>query len=152
MFYEKTKTRRKISIALKHNIKTKSETNLKKNLIILKKEIDNLLVSPELANQPKFLRRIALSILEIAYCAKQAKTFKDQAVNAEQIEHFLTTPLGAPFVAKTTLATAALNFSEQDPLTSDLHEILREIAAYGPKFTLQLLRIFSLNDTIHAIH
>jgi hypothetical protein len=152
MFSEKNRVRRTVSFKLHNDIKTKTETNLKANLINLKKEISDLFAHPELVYQYKFLRRIALSILEIAYGAKRAKAFTDQAFSAEQIEHFLTTPLGAPFVAKTTLAKAALNFSEQDPLESDLHEILTEIAAYGPKFTLQLLRIFSFNDTTHAIH
>ncbi len=122
----------------------KQRPNFKEGLQAIQKDFVNLLSQPELAKNLRYLRRISISIKQLQHDAQAAKAHPEMRQAAEQVHHFLCTPLGAPFVAKTTLARAAETVSEQEPHLSDLSEILQEMSKYGPKFSLQLLRIFSL--------
>jgi hypothetical protein len=96
-----------------------------------------------LAKDTQFLRRMAINIKHLHHDALHSKRIDELRTLASQIEHFLSTPLGAPFVAKETLVKAAYLFSEQDPKDSDLSEILGEFSHYGACFPMQLLSLFN---------
>ncbi|MBS0650633.1 MAG: hypothetical protein JSR93_05680 [Verrucomicrobia bacterium] len=117
---------------------------LKEPLLSMHKELLDLFAQPHLAKDHRFLSRFAIRVQQLNHDATLACRHRKTRKVAEQVRHYLNTPLGAPFVIRTSLTRAALTFSEQDPHLSDLSEILREMAKYGPKFNLQLMRIFSL--------
>src|SRR5438046_23275 len=113
---------------------------LKAQLEELKREWDQLLQAPTLAHDAKYLRRMALSLKQLYHSASKDERYAQEAA---QIQHFLSTPLGAPFITRLTLLKAADLFGEHEPKHSALGEILSCIAAYGPHFTPQLFRIFA---------
>ena len=117
---------------------------LKEPLLSLHKELLDLFAHPHLAKDHRYLSRFAIRVQQLNHDAALACPHRKTGKVAEQVRHYLNTPLGAPFVIRTSLVKAALTFSEQDPHLSDLSEILQEMAKYGPKFNLQLMRIFSL--------
>lgn len=102
-----------------------------------------LISRSHLAKNPQFLRRMAINVKHLHYDAIQLKQTIEFQSRVSQIEHFLSTPLGAPFVTKVTLVKAAYLFSEQDPRDSDLSRILEEFSHYGACFPMQLLSLFS---------
>jgi hypothetical protein len=93
------------------------------SLLKLKQDWNHLLHCHALAKDPKFLRRMAINIQQIHYDV-QTKQLKNWQNEAEALLHFLSTPLGAPFVAKMTFLEAVEKFGEQDPISSDLSELL----------------------------
>jgi hypothetical protein len=109
----------------------------------LKKDWLALINQSYLAKDPQFLRKMAINIKHLHHDAKRMKKTGALRSQALQIQHFLSTPIGAPFVAKETLVKAAYLFSEQDPQDSDLSAILREFSLYGKSFPMQLLSLFN---------
>jgi hypothetical protein len=116
---------------------------LKEHLEQMKKDLLALIHRSHLAKDPQFLRRIAINIKHLHHDASKLKRTMEFRTSALQIEHFLSTPLGAPFVTKDTLVNAAYLFSEQNPKNSDLSEILREFSHYGARFPMQLFSLFN---------
>ncbi|MBS0652975.1 MAG: hypothetical protein JSR39_05535 [Verrucomicrobia bacterium] len=129
--------------AEKRETKTCKNT-IKEPLQSIHKELLDLFALPHLAKEHRFLSRFAIRVQQLNHDAIRARRLPKMRKVAEQVLHYLNTPMGAPFVIRTSLVQAAITFSEQDPHLSDLSEILQEMAKYGPKFNLQLLRIFSL--------
>jgi len=118
--------------------------SFEENIGRLKQDYLNLFTKIQLAKDLKFLRRIAINIKHAYYDASQAKHQRRFVSSALNLCHFLSTPLGAPVVTKTTLVNAAFHFSEQDPQHSDLSEILINFAKYGSSYSEQILRVFNL--------
>ena len=124
--------------------------SLEENIKRLKQDYLILFTKMQLAKDLKFLRRIAINIKHSYYDARQAKHQRRFVSAALKLCHFLSTPLGAPFVTKTTLVNAAFHFSEQDPQHSDLSEILTDFAKYGSSYSEQILRVFNLTEEEHG--
>lgn len=122
-------------------------SRFEENLENLRTDCISLFTKKQLANDLRFLRKIAISIKQAYYEARLAKIQHRFASTAERVRHFLSTPIGAPFVSKTTLLKAAFHFSEQDPQHSDLSQILTDFAKYGPKYSEQILRAFSIRES-----
>jgi hypothetical protein len=136
-----TKKRRIIHINTDSNlrkIKYPTPCSFQEHLGQMSKDWQALIHKPQLASDARFLRRMAINIKHLHYDAK-----KKQKEGALRIAHFLSTPLGAPFVTKETLLKAAYLFSEQDPKESDLCMILKEFATYGVRYPMHLLSPFS---------
>ncbi len=102
-----------------------------------------LIHRPHLAKDSRFLRRMAINIKQLHHDAKKTQFQGNLPMLAKQVAHFLSTPLGAPFVAKETLVQAAYLFSEQEPKESDLSAMLGEFAYYGARYPMQLLSPFN---------
>lgn len=120
----------------------KSENNFKEHLDIIKTEMFKLLKKSQLAKDVTFLRKMAVNLKQLHYEAKKVKKFKLHHLLAQEVEHFLTTPLGAPFISRSTWIQAVDSFSIQNPTDSDLSLLLADFARYGAYYALQLLRIF----------
>lgn len=67
---------------------------------------------------------MAINIKQIQHDVKKAKHPRNWEASAHELAHFLSTPVGAPFVAELTLIEAADNYSQQEPQYSDLSELL----------------------------
>lgn len=115
----------------------------KDHLEQMNKEWQALIHRSYLAKDPKFLRRMAIHIKQLHHDAKNMQKKENFQGLSQRIAHFLSTPLGAPFVSKETLVKAAYLYSEQVPEESDLCIILSEFALYGAFYPMQLLSPFS---------
>ncbi len=87
---------------------------------------------------------MAINIKQVHFDAKNAKHIPALKQRARAIEHFLSTPIGAPFIGNLTLTKAADTFSEQNPKESDLSQLLGDFATFGKHYATQLLRVFLL--------
>jgi|GEM_PF-1464644 len=123
-------------------IKTKNKisNSFKEHLDIIRKEMLYLFQRNQLSKDVKFLRKMAINIKQLHFDAKNAKKTAEWKQQARDIEHFLSTPIGAPFVSAITLTQAADNFSEQNPKESDLSILLEDFGKYGQHYATQLLR------------
>ncbi len=142
----RTKTRRRININKQGRLierKCSKHCLFKEHLEQMNKDLRTLMEGAHVVKDPKFLRRMAINIKHLHHEAKKMQQRENLRALSSQIIHFLSTPLGAPFVAKETLVNAAYLFSEQDPNESDLRMILGEFAFYGTRYPLQLLSSFS---------
>jgi hypothetical protein len=123
----KLKRRTRVTFHFKRQIPKKTFSD---SLTKLEQDWNHLINCHDLAKDPKFLRRMAINIQQIHYDVKRSQKGKN---GPDHLLHFLSTPLGAPFVAKTTLLQAAESFSEQEPKHSDLSELLSCCAAFKSK-------------------
>lgn len=133
--------KRRIVRLKKHYLKHKitNESSFKENLDLLKKEMLFLFQKKHLAKDVKFLRKMAIHIKQLHFDAKHAIKSESKQ-QAQEVEHFLSTPMGAPFISGVTLTQAADSFSEQNPKESDLSTLLESFASYGQHYSTQLLR------------
>ncbi len=120
--------------------KNKTSNSFEEHLDIIKKEMLFLFQKNHLAKDIKFLRKMAINIKHLHFDAKNAKKNSQWKQQAKDIEHFLSTPIGAPFISSITLTQAADNFSEQNPKESDLSILLEDFGKYGRHYAAQLLR------------
>lgn len=118
----------------------------KEHLDLIKRELVFLFQGNHLAKDIKFLRKMAINIKQLHFDARIAKHLEEFKHHAKAVDHFLSTPIGAPFVGKITLTKAAETFSEQDPQDSDLSHLLMDFAKYGKSYATQLLRVFILKQ------
>ncbi len=125
-------------------IQKQNTCSFKEHLDILKKEMLFLFNKHHLAKDVKFLRKMAINIKQLHYDAKNAKKTAEWKHQAKEIEHFLSTPIGAPFVSPLTLTQASDSFSQQNPKESDLSILLEDFAKYGQHYATQLLRALIL--------
>jgi hypothetical protein len=116
--------------------------SFKEHLEIIKNEMIFLFQKNHLAKDVKFLRKMAINIKQLHYDAKRTKN--------KEIEHFLSTPLGAPFISASTLIHAADTFSDQNPKESDLSLLLEDFAKYGKHYATELLRALLLVKKGHS--
>jgi hypothetical protein len=120
--------------------KNKILNSFEEHLDIIRKEMLCLFQRNYLSKDIKFLRKMAINIKQLHFDAKNAKKTAEWKHQATDIEHFLSTPIGAPFVSAITLTQAADNFSEQNPKESDLSILLEDFGKYGQHYATQLLR------------
>jgi hypothetical protein len=116
------------------------------HLEIIKKEMLFLFQGSHLAKDAKFLRKMAINIKQLHFDAKKTSKSSEHRQQAIEVEHFLSTPIGAPFVSAITLLQAADSFSEQHPKESDLSHLLEDYAKYGKHYASQLLRALLLSQ------
>lgn len=123
-----------------------STCSFKEHLDIIKKEMLFLFQRGHLAKDAKFLRKMAINIKQLHFDAKKTNKRSEYKQQAIEVEHFLSTPIGAPFVSAITLLQAADSFSEQNPKESDLSHLLEDFAQYGKHYASQLLRALLLSQ------
>jgi hypothetical protein len=128
----------------KNELQKINSCSFKEHLDVIKKEMFFLFNKNHLAKDVKFLRKMAINIKQLHYDAKLAKKTAEWKHQAKEIEHFLSTPIGAPFISTITLTQAADTFSEQNPKESDLSLLLEDFAKYGQHYATQLLRALLL--------
>lgn len=124
--------------------KKQNKTPLEEISELMKKDFLLLFHNSNLLKDVKFLRKMAINIKQLHYDAKNARNSVQLKHCAKNIEHFLTTPIGAPFVADLTLTQAADSFSEQNPKESDLSLLLADFVAYGNTIQTQLTTWLSI--------
>lgn len=147
MLMQEVRKRRVVRLKNQNNqIKKQNTCSFKEHLEIIKKEMISLFQRSHLAKDAKFLRKMAINIKQLHYDAKKARKSKECKRQAKEVEHFLSTPIGAPFISTITLTQAADNFSVQHPKESDLSLLLEDFAKYGKHYATQLLRALLLSQ------
>ena len=135
-----------------NSIKKHKTSSFKEHLDIIKKEMLFLFQRGHLAKDAKFLRKMAINIKQLHFDVKKTDKSSEHREQAVEVEHFLSTPIGAPFVSPITLLQAADSFSEQNPKESDLSRLLEDFAKYGKHYASQLLRALLLSQRKRSKH
>ncbi|PCI93277.1 hypothetical protein COB11_05580 [Candidatus Aerophobetes bacterium] len=87
---------------------------------------------------PIYLKKFALDIQKLVFDAKRLEKFPNYEEQSQVVVYLLTTPWGAPFVAKTTLHAAAKDFDEARAEASSLFHLLKDFMNYKSVFSNQL--------------
>ncbi len=127
----------------------KAKSFLKKDIENLEQDLEDLLSKKKQADDLHFLGKIAQDIQNLGEDVNAFKSYEQLKPTTHLIQHMLTTPWGAPFVADSTLLEAALTFEHQDPLKSDLYHLMDEFTQYSSLSHNQFLTILSsLSDEL----
>jgi len=121
--------------SLKKNSKKKE---LKEDLQKFSQDCEKILAHHELVEDVDFLHKFAE---DIKYLDEDASLFEKDP-SAKMIHYYLSTPMGAPFVSTKTLLEAASSYRHQDPLESDLHELVDGMIHFGVQKKNPLLILF----------
>ena len=147
MLMKEKSIKRDVTLKKQNNIiKKQNPCSFKEHLDIIKKEMLFLFQRGQLAKDAKFLRKMAINIKQLHFDAKKTNKQSEYRQQAIEVEHFLSTPIGAPFVSAITLLQAADSFSDQNPKESDLSQLLEDFAKYGKHYASQLLRALLLSQ------
>ncbi|MCH9631440.1 MAG: hypothetical protein S4CHLAM37_14630 [Chlamydiia bacterium] len=84
------------------------------------------------------LKKFSLDIQKLVLDAKRLEKFPKYEEQSQVVVYLLTTPWGAPFVAKTTLFAAAREFDEAKAEASSLFHLLKDFMNYKSVFSNQL--------------
>jgi len=113
---------------------------LRADLRALHDDWEMLLSQDTIANDPKFLEKIAADIQRLdtdATIALKATKLKEQA----EVVHFaLSTPWGAPFIGETTLIDAARSYDSKNS-DSPLKHLLSAFIQYGHRKKVPLFHV-----------
>ncbi|MGD2169967.1 MAG: hypothetical protein PVI40_06990 [Chlamydiota bacterium] len=110
---------------------------LEKDIEEFSHDYEDVLTHHELVDNTEFLHKFADHIIQLD---KDATDSDDE--QASLVHHYLTTPLGAPFISNKTLLEAANSYDRQDPLNSDLHELVDGMIHFGDQQKNPLMVIF----------
>lgn len=109
-----------------------------------------LLSQDTIANDPKFLEKIAADIQKLDADATIALTTTKLKEQAEVIHFALSTPWGAPFIGETTLIDAARNYNTKNP-DSPLKHLLFAFIQYGHRKKVPLFHVLDeITDELEA--
>lgn len=110
------------------------------DLLTLHDDWEMLLTDDAIANDPKFLEKIAADIQTLDADATLALKYNNLREQAEVVHFALSTPWGAPFIGETTLIDAARSF---DPSNVDtpLKYLLTDFLQYGHKKKVPLFHV-----------
>ncbi|MCB1109649.1 MAG: hypothetical protein KDK64_01600 [Chlamydiia bacterium] len=115
-------------------------SQLRADLLALHDDWELLMTQEAMADDPKFLEKVAGDIQQLdadATLALSSKKLKDQA----EVVHFaLSTPWGAPFIGETTLIDAARSYDATNP-ESPLKHLLTDFLRYGHKKHVPLFHV-----------
>lgn len=118
--------------------KKSQKQDLEKDLKDFSKDCKEVLEHHELLEDERFLQKLAKHIVRL----EEDTSFFDNE-DTRLVHYYLTTPLGAPFISSKTLLEAALSYHYQDPLISDLHEIIDKMIHFGSQKNNPLVLIFN---------
>lgn len=111
---------------------------LNKDLKDFSNDCKEVLEHHELVEDEKFLQKLAKHIVRL----EEDTSFFDND-NTRLVHYYLTTPMGAPFISSKSLLEAALSYDYQDPLLSDLHEIVDKMIHFGSQKNNPLVLVFN---------
>jgi len=112
--------------------------HLKKDLKEFSDDCENVLHHHELIDNTDFLQKFSNDIKHL----EDDTLFFKKDPSAQMIHYYLSTPFGAPFISTKTLLEAASSYSNQDPLRSDLHELIDGMIHFGDQQKNPLLLLF----------
>ncbi len=107
------------------------EEEFKKDLKKFSHDCEDLLEKESLYENSDFLNEFAEDIKKLNDDTLLLIDEKDFKNSADIIQHILTTPWGAPFVSNKTLLEAAIAYEYQDPLQSDLHNLVGQFTHFS---------------------
>lgn len=116
---------------------------LRENIAKLERDWEELLSKRREASDAHFLHEMAEDIKKLNEETVEAETIPSLEPTVTVIHHMLTTPWGAPFVSEKTLLEAAIAFSYQDPLQSDLFHLMDDFVSYSSLLNNQFLTVLS---------
>lgn len=108
---------------------------LKKDLYILRDDIELILKKNQLIEDQEFIKKFASDVRKLDRDSYFLKSHEDVSL----IHYFLSTPVGAPFVSDCSLLEAAIMCKKQIPLNSSLHDYLQHLVQYTEKDDVPLL-------------
>lgn len=128
-------------------IKELMKNSLQKDLKKFSEDCEEVLSDHELIKDPHFLDTFAQDIKVL-----DEDTFLfDTNPSAQMIHYYLSTPLGAPFVFEKTLVEAAALFNHQDPMNSDLHNLLDAMIHFSEQKNNPIVILFhSIEEYLEA--
>ena len=112
--------------------------HLKEDLKEFSNDCENVLHHHELIDDTEFLQKFSNDIKHL----EDDTLFFRNDPSAQMIHYYLSTPFGAPFISTKTLLEAASSYSKQDPLKSDLHELIDGMIHFGDQQKNPLLLLF----------
>lgn len=119
---------------------------LKKDLFILRDDIELITKKHNLVDDQRFIQKIAHDIRKID---EDSFYLKDNE-KAQLIHYLLSSPVGAPFVTPISLLEAAKTLKRETPLESRLHHYLENLLKYSDEehFPLALW----IDDIAKSLH
>lgn len=114
--------------------------SLKMDLHLIYEDWQMLLKENSLCSDEQFLSCMSEHIKKLHDHTLQDKTNSEEIT--QLIRYLLDTTLGAPFVSEQSFYQASLNYSSQEPKTSDLHKILSQMIKFSTKIDNQFLKMF----------
>jgi hypothetical protein len=108
---------------------------VKKDLCVLRDDITLLLKKNQLIEDQDFIKKFARDVQKL----DQDSYFLNSNDDVSLIHYFLSTPVGAPFVADCSLLEAAIMCKKEQPLNSMLHTFLHDLVQYTDKDDVPLL-------------
>ncbi len=112
--------------------------SLKDDLKEFSHDCENILHHHELIDSTDFLKKFSEDIKHL----EDDTSFFRKDPSAQMIHYYLSTPFGAPFISTKTLLEAASSYNYQDPLKSDLHELVDGMIHFGDQQKNPLLLLF----------
>ena len=113
---------------------------LRTDLHTLHDDWEMLLSQDTIANDPKFLEKIAADIQKLDADATLALGTTKLKEQAEVVHFALSTPWGAPFIGETTLIDAARSYDIKNP-DSPLKHLLSAFIQYGHRRKVPLFHV-----------
>jgi hypothetical protein len=113
---------------------------LRADLRALHDDWEMLLSQDTIANDPKFLEKIAADIQRLDTDATIALTATKLREQAEVVHFALSTPWGAPFIGETTLIDAARSYDSKNS-DSPLKHLLSAFIQYGHRKKVPLFHV-----------
>jgi len=124
---------------------------LRRDLHALHDDWELLLSQDTIANDPKFLEKIATDIQKLDADATIALATKKLKEQAEVVHFALSTPWGAPFIGETTLIDAARNYDPKNP-DSPLKHLLSDFIQYGHRKKVPLFHVLDeITDELDSV-
>ena len=112
----------------------------------------SVIENKKLAKDHDFLSKMAQDIRKLYDDAVIAKKNPQLLELAELVEFILTTPIGAPFVAESTLLQAALSYDASAHQSSDLSMLMQSFTKHETKMNNTTAKIFSsIQDKLENI-
>ncbi len=108
---------------------------LKKDLCILRDDIELVLKKKQLIEDQEFIKKFASDVRKLDQDSYYLKAYED----ASLIHYFLSTPVGAPFVSDCSLLEAAIMCKKQTPIHSSLHAYLQNLVLHTDKNDVPIL-------------
>jgi hypothetical protein len=111
---------------------------LKEDLKEFSHDCEEILHHHELINDTNFLDRFSEDIQDLE---SDTLEFSNDP-SAQMIHYYLSTPMGAPFISRKTMLEAAASYQNQEPLKSDLYELVDGMIHFGDQEKNPLLLLF----------
>jgi len=118
--------------------KIEHKKHLKEDLKEFSHDCENILHHHELIDNTDFLHKLSEDIKHL----EDDTLFFRNDPSAQMIHYYLSTPFGAPFISTKTLLEAASSYNKQDPLKSDLHELVDGMIHFGDQQKNPLILLF----------